>query len=217
MKVTKIKEFTDPKTGKKEKYVQRPNIFINGLTEEEKAVLHRSISTKNIDVTDVTGDGTDIITRASFALIINPYNIAEDELDFYVDFYRNCDGCTESVILTQNREGVKEQFKDIKTVVFNDLVEMDHNLKYELLQALRKTNKIDGFSNSLSQAIMILFAIRNKPYITTKELAIKIEKTERTVQRYIETLRCAGEWIEYDRQKKGWYLFDGKSILLNEI
>lgn len=64
---------------------------------------------------------------------------------------------------------------------------------------------------------MILFAIRNKPYITTRELAIKIEKTERTAQRYIEILRCAGEWIEYDGQKKGWYLFDGKSILLNEI
>ena len=217
MKVTKTKKFTNPKTGKKEKLVQRPNIFINGLTEEEKTVLHRAISTKNIDITDVTGDGTDIITRASFALIINPYNIAEDELDFYVDFYKDCDGCTESVILTQNREGVKERFKDIKAVVFNDLVEMEQNLKYELLQTLHKTNKIDGFSNSLSQAIMILFAIRNKPYITTKELAIKIEKTERTVQRYIETLRCAGEWIEYDRQKKGWYLFDGKSILLNEI
>lgn len=213
----KIKEFTNPKTGKKEKLVQRSNIFINGLTEEEKAILHKAISEKNIDITDVTGDGTDIITRASFALIINPYNIAEDELDFYVDFYKDCDGCTESVILTQNKEGVKERFKDIKVVAFNDLVEMEQNLKYEILQALRKTNKIDGFSNSLSQAIMVLFAIRNKPYITTKELAIKIEKTERTVQRYIETLRCAGEWIEYDRKKKGWYLFDGKSILLNEI
>ncbi|MBE7023950.1 MAG: HTH domain-containing protein [Ruminococcaceae bacterium] len=217
MKVTKTKKFTNPKTGKKEKLVQRPNIFINGLTEEEKEVLHRAISAKSIDVTDVTGDGTDIITRAAFALVINPYNIPEAELDFYVDFYKDCDGCTESVILTQNKEGVKERFEDIKVVAFNDLVEMEQNLKYELLQALHKTNKIDGFSNSLSQAIMILFAIRNKPYITTKELAIKIEKTERTVQRYIETLRCAGEWIEYDRQKKGWYLFDGKSILLNEI
>lgn len=66
--------------------------------------------------------------------------------------------------------------------------------------------------------IKILFAIRNKPYITTKELADKIERTDRTVQRYIETLRCAGELIGYDRQKKGWYLMvDGKSVLMDEF
>ena len=54
--------------------------------------------------------------------------------------------------------------------------------------------------------------------ITTKELALRIEKSDRTVQRYIETLRCAGEFIEYDRKKKGWYLLvDGKSILLDEF
>ena len=213
----KIIRAKNPQTGEVIEMVQWPNIFINGLTEEEKRILNKSLPAKTIDITDVTGDGTDIITRTSFALIINPINILNEELDFYVDFYKDCDGCTESIILTQNVEGIKERFKDVKIVVFNDKVEMEDNLKYELLQALHKTNKVDGFSNSLSQALKILFAIRNKPYITTKELTVKIERTERTVQRYIETLRCAGEWIEYDRQKKGWYLFDGKSILLDEI
>ena len=28
-----------------------------------------------------------------------------------------------------------------------------------------------------------------------------------------ETLVCAGEFIDYDRKKKGWYLYDNKSVL----
>ena len=86
------------------------------------------------------------------------------------------------------------------------------------MQAYQKTAKSDGYSEKLAMLIKILFAIRNKPYITTKELAEKIEKSDRTVQRYIETLRCAGEFIGYDRRKNGWYLMvDGKSVLMGEI
>ena len=49
---------------------------------------------------------------------------------------------------------------------------------------------------------MALLVIRNKANISTKKLAEKIERSPRTLQRYIETLRSAGEFIGYDRQKK---------------
>lgn len=38
---------------------------------------------------------------------------------------------------------------------------------------------------------------------TTVQIAKNLEISQRSVQRYIETLRVAGEWIEYDRTLKG--------------
>ena len=55
--------------------------------------------------------------------------------------------------------------------------------------------------------------ILSRKGMTIKELAEKIERNPRTVQRYITTLVCAGEFIDYDRKKKGWYLYDNKSVL----
>ena len=191
---------------------KRPVIFTYGLTAEEERILHKSLPAKEIEVIDITGQATDIVTRYDFAVIINPDSISDEDLAFFSSIYMS-----EIFIFTKNKDGLNEILDGAKAVTFNDLSELEHNLKYELLKALQKTNKADSFSNSLSQAITILFAIRNNPYITTKALAEKIERTPRTVQRYIETLRCAGEWIEYDTANKGWYLLDGKSILLDEI
>lgn len=203
-------------TGKTEEIVQWPNIFIYGLTENERRILDKSLPAKVVEVSDITGVATDIVTRTDFAVIINPENIADDELEFFSDFYKGIDAI-ETIVFTKSKEGLKDKFPDVKTVIYNDEAEMENGLKYELMQALNKTNRIDSYYSTLSQAIVILFAIRNKPYITTKELSLKIERTPRTVQRYIETLRCAGEWIEYDQKKKGWYLIEGKSILLDEL
>ena len=61
--------------------------------------------------------------------------------------------------------------------------------------------------------LVLHWQMRLYPGITTAQLAKKIEISQRSVQRYIETLRVAGEWIEYDRNLKGWKLADGKSVL----
>ncbi len=83
--------------------------------------------------------------------------------------------------------------------------------------AYRRSKKNVNFSSTLANTIIILSQIRNKPFVTTKELAEKLELSERTIQRYIETLRVAGEWIEYDISRKGWRLCDGKSILWGDV
>lgn len=194
---------------------KRTVIFTYGLTAEEEKILHKSLPSKETEVVDITGRAGDVVTRHNFAVIINPDNIVDDELEFLASVHQHAD-LTETFIFTGKRDNINALFEGT-AVIFNDPGELGHNLKYELLQAKQRTNKADGFSNSLAHAITILFAIRNEPYITTKALAEKIERTPRTVQRYIETLRCAGEWIEYDTGKKGWYLLDGKSILLDEI
>lgn len=213
----RIKKGINPQTGQMVEIIQWPNIFIYGLNDDEKLILNKSLPSKNITVTDITGEASDLVTQTDFAVIINPDNISQNELDFFVDFYDCFEGCTETIIFTKPVGKLKESFRYVKVIDYSDTGEMEYNLKYELLQALQKTNKSDNFSKSLSQAIIILFAIRNNPYITTKVLADKIERTPRTVQRYIETLRCAGEWIVYDKKKKGWYLYEGKSLLLDEI
>ena len=214
----RIIKVTNPQTGETIESIRWPNIFIYGLTDEEKEVLEKALPGKEVEITDITGEAVCLVEKVDFAVIINPYNITDDELEFFESFYEDADGCTESIIFTQKKEGVLNKFKAVRTVEYEDLFDMEKNLKYELLQALQKTSKSENYSEKLAMLIKILFAIRNKPYITTKELAEKIEKSDRTVQRYIETLRCAGEFIGYDRQKKGWYLVvDGKSVLLDEF
>lgn len=214
----KIMRATNPQTGETIESIRWPNIFIYGLTDEEKDVLEKALPGKEVEITDITGEAVCLVEKIDFAVIINPYNITDDELEFFESFYEDADGCTESIIFTQKKEGILNKFKAVRTVEYEDLFDMEKNLKYELLQALQKTSKSENYSEKLAMLIKILFAIRSKPYITTKELAEKIEKSDRTVQRYIETLRCAGEFIGYDRQKKGWYLVvDGKSVLLDEF
>ncbi|MBQ2897732.1 MAG: HTH domain-containing protein [Clostridia bacterium] len=198
--------------------IETKNIFTYGLTEKEENILKKSLPKKDVDITDITDAATDIVSRSNFALIINLENITDDELQVFVDFYSDADDSTETIVFTSGEEWVLDKFKKVKTIVYKDLFEMEQKLKYDLLKAYQRTAKSNGYSDKLAMLIKILFAIRNKPYITTRELADKIERTDRTVQRYIETLRCAGEFIGYDRQKKGWYLMvDGKSVLMNEF
>ncbi len=90
-------------------------------------------------------------------------------------------------------------------------------MKYILLSAYRKTKKNENFSATLANSLIILSEIRKHQYVTTKELAEKLELSERTVQRYIETLRVAGEWIEYDVSHRGWKLQTGKSVLWGDF
>ncbi len=194
------------------------NIFTYGLTQQEECVLNKSLPKKDIDITDITDAATDIVSRSNFALIINLKNISNDELQVFEDFYSDADDSAETIVFTSGKEWVLDKFKKVKTIVYKDLFEMEQKLKYDLLKAYQRTAKTNAYSDKLAMLIKILFTIRNKPYITTRELADRIERSDRTVQRYIETLRCAGEFIGYDRQKKGWYLtVDGKSVLMDEF
>ena len=214
----RIKKAMNPQSGKEIFCEEWPNICTYGLSCAEKEILKKSLPHPKVTVEDITDEAVCMIEFFNFAIIINPECISKEELNFFMEYYKDCDGLAETVIFTKYQEGLKEMFPSIKCVIFNDFAEYKDNLKYELLQSLKRTNKSESYSNSLAQAIMILFAIRNKPYISTKELAEKIERSPRTVQRYIETLRSAGEFIGYDRQKKGWYLMiDGKSVLMDEI
>ena len=85
------------------------------------------------------------------------------------------------------------------------------------MDAQRKQKKHQNFSVVVANTLFVLSAIRKTPGISTKKLAEKLEVSERSVQRYIETLRIAGEWIEYDAASKGWKLSVGKSVLWDDF
>ena len=71
------------------------------------------------------------------------------------------------------------------------------------------------FSTQLSNCLRILKEIHLHPGIRTQDLANVAGVSVRTAQRYIRALQDAGEWIEYDEQKRGWYLQHGKTPLLD--
>ena len=74
----------------------------------------------------------------------------------------------------------------------------------------------------LVNSLYILTQILKHPNITTEELYNKMkymqeEVSIRTIERYIESLCMAGEFIEKDKKTKGWKLgCDGESILLSD-
>ncbi|RHO54862.1 HTH domain-containing protein [Ruminococcaceae bacterium AM07-15] len=82
---------------------------------------------------------------------------------------------------------------------------------------ISQTKKYKNFSIIVANTLFVLSAIKKTPGISTRESAEKLEVSERSVQRYIETLRIAGEWIEYDTALKGWELSVGKSVLWDDF
>lgn len=90
-------------------------------------------------------------------------------------------------------------------------------IPFILMDAYRKQKKYKNFSIIVANTLFVLSAIKKTPGISTRESAEKLEVSERSVQRYIETLRIAGEWIEYDTALKGWKLSVGKSVLWDDF
>lgn len=102
-------------------------------------------------------------------------------------------------------------------VLYESMEKAKEKLKYDLLAAYRRQKKNTTFSRTIANALVVLTQIRKHPGITTEKLSEILELSPRTIQRYIESLRIAGEWITYNPSKKGWELQDGKSILFGDF
>lgn len=158
---------------------------------------------------------TDIIAIDEFAVIVRADAMSQSDMEMLYDFYGEVAPLSETVIFIGDVT-VPANLKN-HIAVYKDFDTLKENLKYILLSAYRKQKKSENFSATLANAILILSTIRRQPYITSAELAEKLEISPRSVQRYIETLRVAGEWIEYDTAHKGWYLQVGKSVLWGDF
>ena len=103
--------------------------------------------------------------------------------------------------------------------VYPDFDSLLPDVKYLLMAGLRKQKKNRTFYYSLSIAIEMLSMLRRCPDgFTTGELAERMGVSTRSAQRFIETLRVAGEWIIYDAKTKHWRLeIPGKSALWGDF
>lgn len=181
-----------------------------GLTDEQNEVIKRNLPSQKCEMVALDCF-TDILALNEMAVIVNADTLNHSEQEMLVEYYSEITPFSETLVPVGEMR-IPEEWKRyvVQYENFDDLAEQ---IKYVLLGAYRKTKKTESFSSSLANAIMILTQIRLSPYITTKELASKLELSERTIKRYIETLRVAGEWIEYDTRHKGWALVEGKSVL----
>lgn len=185
-----------------------------GLSDEQIATVESNIPVKNCEIMN-TDCFSDIVATSEMAIIVIWEKLSSDERNLLIGFYSEIAPFSETLALIGDVDIPDELKKHVS--IYKSFDEFSINMKYVLLGAYRKSKKNEKFSATLANTILILSQIRKKPFITTKELAEKLELSERTIQRYIETLRVAGEWIEYDMSHKGWTLTDGKSILWGDI
>ena len=181
-----------------------------GLNEAEITFIRGHLPQKDCEIM-VADNVTDIIAVSEFAVIVNTGQVNHHDLNMLFDFYTEIAPFSETVVFLGNVTIPAELTNHIS--VYNNFDDLKDNLKYILLSSYRKQKKSANFSNTLSNVILVLSMIRRQPYVTSAELAERLGLSRRSIQRYIETLRVAGEWIEYDSNRKGWYLQEGKSVL----
>lgn len=189
-------------------------IAVLGLTPDEIDIVKKNVPQKDFEIM-VTDDYRDLIAVSAMAVIARTDAIDEEDVNILIDWYKEIAPFSESVSFIGKIQLPKELTKHI--TVHESFDVFSDKIKFFLLSAYRKQKKTENFSATLANAIMILSLIRKHPYITSVELSEKLELSQRSVQRYIETLRVAGEWIEYSPEKRGWMLSAGKSVLWGDF
>ncbi len=194
---------------------EEKRIITLGLTGEQNEKVKECLPSKDYMHLD-TNAVTDLIAINAVALIINASKLDKSEIDLLFDFYSEINCNTDEIVLWL---GEPEPPKELKRTLkaYKSFDEIADNLKYHFLTAQKQVRKTTDFSKTINHALIILSEIRYNPGITSKKLAERCEISTRSVQRYIETLRTAGEWIEYDSTLKGWKLSAGRSILFGTV
>lgn len=209
--MAKNKTVIDPMTGEQLKRLS--NVLIYGITDEQLVFVHENLPNTNTVVIDCSDCFTDVVATAYIAVIINPVLLTAGNIEYINELVADVGNTSGTLIFTKPHNILNQLSKSVKYHVFADDFEFEDKIKYILLESSRTEKRNSAYSDTISQTIRVLSEIRKHPYITTAELAEKIERNARTVQRYITTLNCAGEFIEYDRKKKGWFLWENKSVL----
>ena len=206
----------NPQTGKKLYKTKR--VLTYGLSDTEYSEIENNLPSKDIGLCDCTDCFTDIIALSFIAVIINPDVASAEDIDMLNSLYSDlCGAYTEKIIFTKQSDKLALFSKNVKLTILRDFDDLERNIKYLLLESLQSDRKMENYSEVIAQTIRVLSEIKKKPGITTAELADIVERNTRTVLRYINTLGCAGELIQYDNKNHGWYIMGGKSLLLGEI
>lgn len=182
-----------------------------GLTKMQNESVGKVLPIKECElyVTDVPED---LIAISASAVIINAEKLSKSNVDMMFDYYTEIGKSADETVYWI---GVPEPPKQLQKVIrtYSCFDELSVELKYQLLTAYRKSRKAKDFSRKMADCIKIISLVKARLGIKTQEIAERLEVSTRTVQRYISTLQVAGEGIEYDNTKKGWFLPGNYSIL----
>lgn len=191
------------------------NIIVYGF-DDELDFIESIVPWKGTAILD-TDCTTDLIAIGCYASITNLSKIKDEELQILYDFYLDVlDPIEVPILIGIPSLPVPMQLSNV-FVHYESLEKAKEKLKYDLLAAYRRQKKNTTFSRTIANALVVLTQIRKHPGVTTEKLSEILELSPRTIQRYIESLRIAGEWITYNPSKKGWELQDGKSILFGDF
>lgn len=181
-----------------------------GLDAGEQAQLKRALPSSACVLREI-GCATDLIACGCFAAVVDP--AGWEDLEALYDYWEAAGGCNGTILFLKRPSGLPNRLEKQVGIFesFDDLKQ--RNLDYLLLSARQKKRKQADFSRKLTMALRVLSEIKRCPGISSSQLAEKLECSVRTAQRNIESLRVAGEWIEYDAAARGWYLPEGRSFL----
>lgn len=196
-------------------YCSHPCVMCFGLSDDELSVVRGSLPTSD-SIVFQTDCPTDLIAYSpAIAVIFDTDMMNSENAEMLWAYY--FDVTASETVVAIGHKCVPTQLQT-RVLSYPDFGSFAPNLKYVLLNAQKKSRKDKAFSNTLATAIQILQEIKVHPGVSTRQLADKTEMSVRSVQRYIETLRVAGEWIDYDMCAKGWRLgIEGRSVLMGEF
>ena len=205
------KSCINPKNG--ELLHKTKNVLVYGITNDQFLLVSENTPTNDVCIIDCSECFTDIIATAYIAVIIDPDYLTDENIEYFNDLANEITYFSEKIVFTKPHSILQKLNKNVPHIIFKDDNEFADKIRFVLLEANRAEKRAKTYSDTVAQTIRVLSEIRKHPYITTAELAEIIERNPKTVQRYITTLVCAGEAIDYDKKKKGWYLFENKSLL----
>lgn len=185
-----------------------------GLTKEQISFVNAVLPADCI--VSIADAIKDVRTFQDVVSIIYKPVVDEADLKRLFDYYEEIFYCTSDVVILLGYNKVSQQMKSVFKCYasFDDL---KPELKYILLKAHRRERKVSEYSRQLVNGLRILGKISSCPGITTKALAEYNGCSVRSVQRYIESLRVAGEFVEYDRKKRGGHLPFGRPMLFGDV
>lgn len=190
-------------------------VFTYGLSEEENTKVRKVLPSKEYGLIDEECI-TSLLAKNYTAVILNTDAMVQDEIDEVCAYYLNIGCCTDEMVVWLGSVPVPAKMKTY-VKAYPDFSSIEENLKFLLLTAHRKTKKVEGHSRMLADSLLILSMVRKFPGISTQQLVERTGISERSVQRYIKSIQATGEWLEYNRSKRGWELQYGKSLLFGDV
>ena len=186
-----------------------------GLSEEENTKVRKALPSKEYELIDDECI-TSVLAKRCTAVILNTDAMVQNEIDEVCLYYLDINCCTDEMVIWLGSARVPTGMKTY-VKVYPNFSDIEENLKFLLLTAHRKTKKVEGHSRMLADSLLILSMVRKFPGISTKQLVERTGISERSIQRYIKSIQATGEWLEYNRSKRGWALQYGKSLLFGDV